>query len=378
MITVGEKFDRLSRSDRWDLKDGKLIFHHPEMEIFWVVPGNYTMPSLHVLGLAEFVYLTPFKERVELEIPIQEPPLVLFDEEAPSNEERKIPTIGGRKNVGVAFSGGVDSSAVLQLLPSCIPIYTQVANPTGMHKIENALLSVKEVNGVAIISNCDELPTVYGKTKGYYGDAGFTTTGILFSEYYDLHTLADGNVLESMYLYGPHGHGTKFRSKDLGTMMRAFRGTGLEYCVPCAGLTEVLTTRIAEESGLKYSMGCMRGEHGMPCNNCLKCFRKRGLQGDPLPTNKEVERKLNTAYIPMLPSLLWARDNNGLSHPRIDDINLDISWVDKWFAQSLEYMPESLRGYFLDKLLQYGIEELETPQPLFDFTSQTNFTHADP
>ena len=314
--------------------------------------------------------MTPFKETVILEPKAIKIPTPIYEKNAKSGLERAIPTIGEKRNVGVAFSGGIDSTAVLHLLPSCVPIYTQVSKPTGMHKIENALLSVEEVGGVAIISNCDELPLVYGRGKGYYGNAGFTTTGILFSEYFNLHTLADGNVLERMYLFGPNGHGTKYRDQDLSSMLEAFRRVGLEYSIPCAGLTEVLTTKIAEQIGLKYSMGCMRGEGGEPCNNCLKCFRKRGLQGNPLPTNKEVEKKLDKEFIPMLPSLLWARDNKGLSHSKIDNIEMDISWVDKWYEKSLEYIPHYLQSFFLLKLEHFGIGKIQNAQPLLDFSSK--------
>ena len=92
------------------------------------------------------------------------------------------------------------------------------------------------------------------------------------------HTIADGNVLERMYLFGPNGHGTEYYDQDLSKIIKAYRSAGLEYCIPCAGMTEVLTTKITARIGLKYSMGCMRGIGGDPCNNCLKCFRKRGLQ----------------------------------------------------------------------------------------------------
>jgi len=358
------------RENRWELSSGKLVFKHPEMDIFWQVPEDFTIPPLNILGLAEYVFLTPFKEIVILEPPKAKLAEVSFERNTNSKFEQSTPIVDGRKNVGVAFSGGVDSTAVLELLPSCVPIYTQVSKPSGMHKIENALLSVKEVGGVAVVSNCDELPKAYGKSKGYYGNAGFTTTGILFSEYYGLHTLADGNVLERMYLFGPNGHGTKYRDQDLSKIMEAFRGVGLEYCIPCAGMTEVVTTKIADRMGLKYSMGCMRGEKGEPCKNCLKCFRKRGLQGNPLPTNNEVEKKLDKEYIPMLPSLLWARDHKGLTHSKIDTIVLDTQWVDKWFEKSLEYIPEFLHEYFQLKLEELGIDTIEDPGPLLNFSSK--------
>jgi len=365
-------FSSKNRLDRWTISEGRLTFSHPEIDIYWEIPSDFKMPSSAILGLAEYVLLTPFKETVELEsggIKTELQPS--FEKNEKVGLEHLIPTIGKKDHVGVAFSGGVDSTAVLDLLPSTIPIYTLVANPTGQHKIENALLSVEEVGGVPVISNYDELGPIYGKRKGFWGDAGFTVTAILYSEYYNFHTIADGNVLETMYLFGSgiSGHGVLYQELDRSNVMQAFRNVGLEYCIPCAGLTEVSTTKIAMNIGYKYSMGCMRGIGGKPCNNCLKCFRKRGLQGKPIDSNKEVELKLNAKYIPMLPSLLWAKENKGLSHPVLENVTRDISWVDKWYEDSLRYIPEYLHAYFIEKLKQHGIGKIVNVDPLVNWTS---------
>ena len=357
-------YDSAGRLDRWRISSGELIFQHAEMKVFWEIPDDFVLPSKQILGLAEYVLLTPFKEDVQLEPKLEEM------QERLEYVGNAIPIFGEKTNVGVAFSGGIDSTAVLQLLPNTIPIYTQVSNPTGMHKIENALLSVKEVGGIAIVSNCDELPQKYGRSKGFYGDAGFTTTAILFSKYYNIHTIADGNVLERMYLFGPNGHGTEYKDQDLSKVLNAYRNIGLEYCIPCAGMTEILTTLIADKIGLKYSMGCMRGIGGDPCNNCLKCFRKRGLQGTPIPSNKETDRKLDSKYIPMLVSLLWAKENKGLSHPVIDNISKDISWADKWYEDSLKYIPTFLHQYFLSRLEYFEITKIIDESPLINFSSK--------
>ena len=205
------------RLDRWKISSGELVFKHAEMNIFWKVPDDFVLPSKQILGLAEHVLLTGFQEDVE-----PEPELEKMQDKL-EYVVNAIPIFGEKTNVGVAFSGGIDSTAVLQLLPNTIPIYTQVSNPTGMHKIENALLSVKEVGGIAIVSNCDELPQKYGRSKGFYGDAGFTTTAILFSQYYNIHTIADGNVLERMYLFGPNGHGTEYYDQDLSKIIKAYQ-----------------------------------------------------------------------------------------------------------------------------------------------------------
>ncbi len=348
-------FDKVGRIERWYLENGRLVFSHPKIDIFWEIPNDFHIPHASKLALAEMILLTPFKENVILE------------------NNTKTPTEYSTMNVGVAFSGGVDSTAVLELLPSPIPIYTQVANVTGLHEIDNALLSVEEVGGISVISNYDELAVIYGKRKGFYGTAGFTVTCVLLSEYYNIYTIADGNVLEMMYLFGSgiSGHGVLYQEINRTKIMDAFRNAGLEYCVPCAGLTEVSTTKISANGGYKYSMGCMRGKNGNSCDNCLKCFRKKGLQGTPIDSNKEVELKLNARYIPMLPSLLWAKENKGLRHQALENLNRDISWVDKWYDKSLEYIPKYLHNYFLQQLDKHGIKTIKDVIPLVNWTADT-------
>jgi len=338
-------FDVASRAERWTVADGWLTFHHSKLEVFWKVPRDFNRPSLGVLGLAEFLLLKPHGEAVEL----------------PSGSPKQE---GG---VGVAFSRGIDSAAALQLLPTPVPIHTQVDRPGGLHQTENALLAVKEVRGLSVVSNYDELPLAYGKRRGYFGMGGFTVTAVLFSEYLGLRTICDGNVLETVYLHSPDGHGTRFNGRDFSPVMKAFRAAGLEYCMPCAGLTEVCTTRIA--AGFRYAMGCMRGTGGKPCNACLKCFRKRALQGDPLPSNPEVDRKISCDVIPMLPSLLWARDNQGLLHPALEKLTRDIGWVEQWYDDSLRFVPIHLRDHFLDRLRDFGIERIGDTVALTEWTS---------
>ena len=39
-------YDTINRRQRWELRLNKLIFKHPEMEVYWEVPEDFTMPSL--------------------------------------------------------------------------------------------------------------------------------------------------------------------------------------------------------------------------------------------------------------------------------------------------------------------------------------------
>jgi len=330
----------------WKLEGSRLVLKHKGLDVFWDMPSGFRMPSPSLLTLAEYVLLKPHNEKTEI-IPQQGP-------------------TGTR--ISVAFSGGVDSAAVLKLLENAIPVYTQVSKPTGSHKLDNALLAVQEAGGISIVSNMDELPLLYQKRRGFFGQAGFTVTNILLAEHFDIHTFADGNIIDFVYMRSENGHGTKFCQPDYDSVMRAFASVGKSYCMPCAGLTEVCTTKIAAD--YRYAMGCMRGQGGKPCLKCIKCYRKMALKRNPIETNRDVEALFSKDWIPVLGSLLWARDNCGLSHPVLDGLERDITWVDKWYADAIKFVPESSRDYFLRQLDFYGIEALADDAALQAWSSK--------
>ena len=303
------------------------------------------MPSDPVLSLAEFVLLRPFNVKVDV-----------LEKETNNNFKTAL-----------AFSGGVDSAAAYKLLDKPLPVYTQVANPSKLHKQENALLALNEIDGISILTNQDKLPLLYGKSRGFYGVAGWTVPSLLLSEYYNLNTFADGNILEFVYLRSKYGHGTKYVKPDYSEVISAFNKLNYHYCLPCAGLTEVATTKIAED--FEYAMGCMRGTNGKPCLNCMKCFRKMAIQGNCIKSNPEVERVLEKEWIPVLGTLLWARDEKGLTHSILDPIDKNYSWVDKWFSDSIEFIPLHLQDMFLEKISYYNIDHLDDNSLVYNWNS---------
>jgi hypothetical protein len=49
---------------------------------------------------------------------------------------------------------------------------------------------------------------------------------------------------------------------------------------------------------------------------------------------------------------------------------MDISWVDKWYPKSLEYIPEYLHKFFLSKLEEFEIDAMEDVNGLLSFSSK--------
>lgn len=330
----------------WSLDGTRLILKNAGRDYYWKMPMGYKFPRPEVLALAEHILLKPYG----INIPVPE-----------------ISQSSQGGNIALAFSGGVDSAAAYKLLGKSYPIYTQVNNPGGAHKIENALLAVEEFSGLSIESNQDLLPLAYGKKRGFYGEAGWTVTSILLSDHFGFDTFADGNIIEFVYLRSSYGHGTLFKPSSLDGIRAEFRKIGYEYTLPCAGLTEVSTTKIA--ANYKFVMGCMRGIGGNPCLQCMKCYRKMALQGNPIKSNLESEKVLSRSWIPVLGSLLWARDHCGLQHPRLDGVVKRYDWVDKWFSDSIKFIPKNLHNHFFQELDKNNIVALDDKKILEEWSA---------
>jgi hypothetical protein len=323
----------------WQLDRGRLSFRYRDKYFWWDMPHAYNMPSPRLKRLAEIILLSPYASPPP---PIEGDPL-------------------DRRRVSVAFSGGVDSAAAYELMLSesteVFAVHTKVADPGGMHKVENALLATRSVDGLVVESNIDTFGTLFGRSRGFYGDAGWTVTGVLLAEHLGTGSQVDGNIIDTIYLWSGHGHGTKFNHRTFAAVRSAFEAAGLVYGNPCAGLSEVLTSRISAQH--EFAMGCMRGENGRPCLNCLKCFRKSALRGEPIRTNSETDRKLSKLYVPMLAELLWAHRRYGPIHPRLALATQEVGWVEFWYPRSMEHMPEDLMGVLRANIERHSIRSLK-------------------
>ena len=331
---------------RWCLQGRRLTLEHPTGDVWWDMPAGYRLPSSVLLDLAARLLLSPHGAA---------PP------------EARLPRRRRGRRVAVAYSGGVDSTAALRLLRPAVAIYTLVAHPRGALQLDNALLAVAHESALVVRSNADEVPERFGKRRGYFGAGGWTIPSVLLADHLDLGVVADGNVLETMYLHSADGHGTRYNPADIEGRRRLFGAAGLDYAVPCAGLTEVRTTDLAADN--PWAMGCMRGRAGDPCRRCYKCYRKLALAGTPAPMNPEAEGRIEREVIPMLPSLLWAVQHRGLRHDRLSQSTKNVEWTTDWYADSLRFVPPALRRKVRRRVGQFGISTLADDAPIREWVS---------
>jgi hypothetical protein len=194
--------------------------------------------------------------------------------------------------IGLSYSGGADSIAVSEMLPSGSPHiffrrvrHGRVPNRARHMRADVAERLVRQAAGrgrnVAVVRSDLEYLTLPWPMF-----PAWTTLAIgcvLLADHYDLGAVGFGTVLESRYL----ANGYRYVSGGDGPWGAAFTAAGLPFFRPAAGLTEVVTIRLAAMSELAdLARSCLLGDFSRPCSACAKCLRKElvaaGLERRPL------------------------------------------------------------------------------------------------
>jgi hypothetical protein len=334
----------------WRIENNRIILNFKNFDFWWSIPSDFKMPHISLLKLVEWLLSSPFGYEII---------------------DYTIPRKYGCNNA-VSYSGGVDSTAVLQLVENPIPIHYEVANPGKLHKTINGVLATKKhSNGVVVTGNANEFGKNFGNGKvGFWCLGGFTIPSILYADYLDIGTISTGDIfgnfnggvyMDSIYTNKIISNETRIH---VDLVLNKFRHAGLYLTLPAIGMTEIVTTKIFKKCNIdkNYIMGCMRGEENTPCMNCFKCYRKSAIDGNIIDLNPETENNLSRNPILRLHELLWCVKNNGLKHPLLESLinrkDKNIDWVDKWYSASIEFIPEHMRDYFLTKLKEFEIETM--------------------
>lgn len=269
--------------------------------------------------------------------------------------------------IGLCFSGGVDSTAALLLLPadSAIVFLERVSRPgeerPSMYRKEAA------VRACDVLKECGRdavrVPTDMEFTRepvGFMNDGAMSTPLLLLADHLKINSVAYGLILESSYL----NKGFRFREYKKTDHWRRYGGNsaacGLPWHLLTAGLSEVVTSRLVLESPYQHiAQSCIRGGFAAPCMNCWKCFRKSLLEaalvGETVPDAlldqyfeiREASKKLMEVPIKHENVMMYLLQKYRGSHPRMlalrrelraDDV--DLTWTERWFTQSRELFAE--------------------------------------
>ncbi len=183
---------------------------------------------------------------------------------------------------GLAFSGGVDSTAAMMLMPPETPLV--FLNRVGPGRTPSAT----QYQSVAALHALNRLESMGHETHAVDTDlehtrrpTGFPThwanaiPSLLFADPLRLRSTSWGLILESAYAVGSSSGFQDWPHRPVARKLDAlFTAVGLPPSPVVAGLSEVGTAKVV--LGSRYAsitQSCIRGSIE-PCGRCKKCFRK--------------------------------------------------------------------------------------------------------
>lgn len=340
--------------ENWSYSDQILKFNYKGLTLWWKMPENYSFEDSHpdLFKLAEFVLLYPLE---------------------PDILEEWIPTRKPGFRPGLAFSGGIDSTAAMELLPEQTVLF--------YHKREGFRSKLDHSNALRFIDRLDKLhnkPVIIiesnheiirtlseNKSPGFMTDYACAVHVILLADLFSLDSLATGMPLENSYLW----HGQKFRHFNESWFWKKhaplFESVGLPILQPVMGCSEIVNQQIVQKSGhIDFAQSCLRSSSEFPCGTCWKCFRKNSLTGSEIILSNEIDTFLSKPKLKMAASTLYTiqklRNRTPLfntiikKYPSVSKhINEDVSFLEQHYSPSLDLIPEKYRSYVQNKIEEY-------------------------
>ena len=282
-----------------------------------------------------------------------------------------------RSSPGLAFSGGVDSTAALAVMPgNTIPIFMDrpvskgsLYNPDAAHQSCRIL---RELGYNSEIVECD-LEYVRDPV-GFPTDVANAVPAVILADCLGLNSISFGTVLESAYGTG-HEHYRDYPKGSHWTFFGTlFSAANLQFSLPIGGVSEVGTSIIAYRSPVgMVAQSCIRGKWGEPCMHCWKCFRKSLLSialRQKKYDKKEIKGLLDSNEVKGKLSAIPISHENvvAFSTSRIEESTMGkeilalkervnelgkLGLLTKWYSPSKILIPEEWRFFCQEKILSY-------------------------
>jgi hypothetical protein len=285
----------------------------------------------------------------------------------PGLEPRRAPADG---RMGLAFSGGTDSSAALAVLPE-----DTVA--CFMDRIDFPGTDVRSrYSASAPLYSCSELasrgrPILVARSDLVHvrHPVGFTTDWVnaapllLMAEVQRLESVSWGTIAEAAYGLGRARY-VDWAARQAGFWGGTFAAAGLPMALAVAGISKVgaaMIVRHWEHGDLAQS--CPYGAPGKPCRSCWKCFlghlveaRLVGEEPDPVEVDHLLRSKharKMLAYSPFKQEnvVAWALQSYRGAHPVLRQVQertqadgQDLGWLQRFYGPSLDLLVEPRRS----------------------------------
>jgi len=275
---------------------------------------------------------------------------------------------------GLAFSGGTDSCAALAIMPArtkCIFLKRPMTEKSKYNydapiRICNLLAD----SGFEIYAVETNLENIRNPT-GFPTDLANSIPALLLSENLNLDSVSFGTVLESAFGIGHREFREYGKTPHWRFFNTLFTSVGLKLSLPVAGISEVGTSIISSKSTIAgLSQSCIRGDYRQPCLSCWKCFRKELLAHSLGQTEilnisnflKSNEVQINLTKLPISHEnvILYSIQRINLEefsnlkplHNKLDR-HLNVDFLEKWYPNSIEFVPDKYRFTIRENILKY-------------------------
>lgn len=269
--------------------------------------------------------------------------------------------VSGNK-IGLAYSGGVDSTAAYCLLPKdkiFLFHHKRIIVSKSMYKHDNPIYVIKNLPQDVLLINSDleEIRLKSGASVGFLNDFSFFGGFVLLADYLGIKYLSTGMMLESTYIYKGYIYRDFHNSDYFKFWFNLFESANLPLFFPCLPCSEILTNEIVKRNNI-ISESCIRGIDGKGCNKCYKCFRKNIINKKLLNNyseSKEIIRFITNRPIKQGASLIYAINKYGFNIPEVSEYkNMELSWLEQYFEYTLLSIPVEYRKYLKNELYKYS------------------------
>lgn len=267
-----------------------------------------------------------------------------------------------------SYSGGADSTALLSLFGG-IPIH--ILRSYDINYENRQIKACNNVQSNNIITNFEKVREYYLGKEGFNVGIGYACMYLPILELLECDTIYFGVVFDDLGFYysDPFSFNGNLTNSKTHKINKVLKNFDIKIKFPLAGYSEVLTTKIADESDIKNFSSCHTLGNSDNCNYCYKCFRKQGIRGNKIDltnpkTMETIMKVLKKQPIKMASSTIWGIQNAGYKGTYFSRFyDVDVSWC------------ERINSYYND---EFGIHhkpnyEFQTENDLKSITNFVNF-----
>jgi hypothetical protein len=347
------------------------------------VPGDVDRIHPDLLALSAYLAVRPFTGP-RLTFPTGISPLLaerLRPEAGPVDPGLEPRPIPGEGTPALAYSGGVDSTAALTVLPDdaeAVHLLRVVPGDIGLAVLARRMLRPgrPRMRSAAALAAIERLSAM-GRTThvvpsdlefvrypiGFPTDVANAIPALLMADGRRYDSISFGTVFESAYRVGKlefTDYTTTDHHRYLGGL---FAAVGVPFHQVTAGVSEVGTTMIVGASPYAaVAQSCLRGGPGTPCRQCPKCFRKTLLEAavagtqpddallDRLFSRADVRAKLTARFVKHENVFAYATSGYDGEHRlmqllrrRVRGDTLPVGWMEHWYPPAAGLLPEHRR-----------------------------------